>query len=93
MYVPVLVRLIGINRSDARDSDMEMMRDTIVESLFALFVTLGKALLFSSRLSCIVLLDHCAYDCVLHDSIMFSVMSACFCEWFFFLKLSQGQAK
>eukprot|EP00117_Sycon_ciliatum_P018072 scpid60804/ scgid5571/ Sec1 family domain-containing protein 1; SLY1 homolog; Syntaxin-binding protein 1-like 2 len=31
----------GINRSDAQDTDMQVMRDTIVESLFALFVTLG----------------------------------------------------
>ena len=33
---------VALNRPDARDTDIEAVRDTIVDSLFSVFVTLGK---------------------------------------------------
>lgn len=37
-----LIYFKAINRSDIMDTDMEIIMDTIVDSLFCFFVTLGK---------------------------------------------------
>ena len=34
--------LVALNRSDARDTDIEAIKTTLVESLFSFLVTLGR---------------------------------------------------
>lgn len=45
--------LAAINRADIQDTDMEAIMDTIVDSLFCFFVTLGEFELKLCSLTCL----------------------------------------
>lgn len=40
-----ILNLSAINKGDVKDTEIETMMDSIVDSLFSVFVTLGKFLL------------------------------------------------
>lgn len=43
MLLPLFKKFLAINRPDITDTEMETIMDTIVDSLFCFFVTLGKS--------------------------------------------------
>ena len=45
-----LFLFIALNRPDAKDTDIEMLRDVIVDSLFSVLVSLGKLFLLVSKI-------------------------------------------
>jgi hypothetical protein len=48
---------LALNRPDAKDTDIENIRDTLVDSLFSFLVTLGKIFCTSFVISLVVMND------------------------------------
>ena len=42
--INLLINCLALNRPDAKDTDIESIRDTLVDSLFSFLVTLGRIL-------------------------------------------------
>ena len=77
MSVCLYYLISALNRPDAKDTDIEMLRDVIVDSLFCVLVSLGLFLSFKNNLNNVL----CFY-CLMMLLIRVSTNRAmlCFCR-------------